>query len=72
MSKINRIYFLDKTSIYLCKNKLGKIKDIANMIRDKSSEFYDWEAHNNRSIRRFCSILENRRFKRVFLETEPL
>ena len=35
------MYFPDKTSIYLCKNKLGKVKDIANMIRDKFNEFYD-------------------------------
>ena len=32
--------------IYLCKNKLGKIMDIAYMIRDKLSEFYDWQTIN--------------------------
>ena len=33
------------------KNKIGKIKDIANMIRDKSSEFYDWERKSNKVAR---------------------
>ena len=43
------MYISDKTSIYLCKNKLGKIEDIANMIRDKSSEFYDWGGVKNKT-----------------------
>ena len=35
------LYLSDKTSIYLCKNKFDKIKDIANMIRNNSSELSD-------------------------------
>ena len=42
MKKINFDYLKDKPYISV-KNKLGKIKDIANMIKDKSSEFYNWE-----------------------------
>ena len=38
----NPVYQI-KTSIYLGNIKLGKTVDIANMIRDKSSKFYDCE-----------------------------
>ena len=34
ISKKNHKYLSEKTSIYFCKNKLGEIKDIANIIRE--------------------------------------